>query len=46
MVKLMKKEKTPSDIFKRELFTSFCIYYFPVMILMCMIVLGVDLSQT
>ena len=37
-----KKKDMASQIFKRELFTSFCIYYFPVMILMCMIVLRVD----
>jgi len=36
------EENIASKVFKRELFTCFCIYYFPVMILMCMVVLGID----
>lgn len=37
-----KKNNVASKAFKRELYVSFCIYYFPVMILMCMVVLNVD----
>ena len=40
-----KKGDTASQIFKRGLFTCFCLYYFPLMFLMYFVVLSIDVLK-